>query len=174
MLTRISLFLLLLLLAFMLFNYHSVSVQLCKGPSVLRWRVCVSGVLRRPIELPVAFVIYRQEVHQEHVVRHGIHPKYFHLESWKHSPGKERKKHGATVKTGLWMFTTFYFYALLFLCARARVCVCVWTVVLNYFNYLEFVRGAKTNWAAVFFHQVSVFAGQTFSSRPTEHRLLEF
>lgn len=42
-------------------------------------------------KLPVTFVVYRQEVHQEHVVCHGIHPKYFHLESWKHSPGKERK-----------------------------------------------------------------------------------
>lgn len=50
--------------------------------------------------IPVAFVVHGQEVHQEHVVRHGIHPKYFHLESWKHSPGegrRRRKKHGATV-----------------------------------------------------------------------------
>lgn len=36
---------------------------------------------------PVTFVVYWQEVHQEHVVSHGIHPKYLHLKSWKHSPG---------------------------------------------------------------------------------------
>lgn len=41
-------------------------------------------------KLPVTFVVYRQKVHQEHIVCHGIHPKYFHLESWKHSPDEEK------------------------------------------------------------------------------------
>lgn len=50
--------------------------------------------------LPVTFVVHRQEVHQEHVVCHGIHPKYFHLESWKHSPGKEEKNTRLVLKRG--------------------------------------------------------------------------
>lgn len=53
--------------------------------------VCVCVQVCQNGKLPVTFVVYRQEVHQEHVVRHGIHSKYFHLESWKHSPGKGRK-----------------------------------------------------------------------------------
>ena len=53
---------------------------------------CLTRRLKTCKKLPVTFVVYRQEVHQEHVVCHGIHPKYFHLESWKHSPGKGKQK----------------------------------------------------------------------------------
>lgn len=35
---------------------------------------------------PVAFVIHRHKVHEEHVVSHGVHAKELHLESGEHAP----------------------------------------------------------------------------------------
>lgn len=40
---------------------------------------------------PVALVIHRHEVHEEHVVGHGVHAEKLHLESREHTPGDSRE-----------------------------------------------------------------------------------
>ncbi len=90
----------------LLVEFNTTKCGLCSSVKASGLAQCFTDLSRQKClktskKLPVTFVVYRQEVHQEHVVCHGIHPKYFHLESWKHSPGKEKKKHWATVKSWL-------------------------------------------------------------------------
>jgi len=42
--------------------------------------------------LPVALVVYGDEIHEEHVVSHGVHAEYLHLEGGEHAPATERRK----------------------------------------------------------------------------------
>lgn len=42
--------------------------------------------------MPVSLVIHRDEIHEEHVVSHRVHPKYLHLEGGEHAPGTERRE----------------------------------------------------------------------------------
>lgn len=42
--------------------------------------------------LPISLVIHRDEIHEEHVVSHRIHPEYLHLEGGEHAPGTERRE----------------------------------------------------------------------------------
>lgn len=44
--------------------------------------------------VPVTFVVHGQKVHEQHVVGHGIHPKYFHLECREHPPVETRRRAG--------------------------------------------------------------------------------
>lgn len=44
---------------------------------------------------PVALVVHRHEIHEEHVVRHGVHAEELHLERGEHAPGgSEAFSHG--------------------------------------------------------------------------------
>lgn len=44
---------------------------------------------------PVALVVHRHEIHEEHVVRHGVHAEELHLERGEHAPGgSEASSHG--------------------------------------------------------------------------------
>lgn len=46
------------------------------------------GTLPGPVgRSPVALVVHRHEVHEEHVVSHGVHAKELHLEGGEHAPG---------------------------------------------------------------------------------------
>lgn len=89
---------------FLLWNLMVQSESCAAQPSTVFYGPVLTDVccscLKTSKKLPVTFVVYRQEVHQEHVVCHGIHPKYFHLESWKHSPGKEKKNIGRLLNPG--------------------------------------------------------------------------
>lgn len=80
--------------SFLLVEFNTAKCGLCLRTCTVFYGPVVTDVccsfLKTSKKLPVTFVVYRQEVHQKHVVCHGIHPKYFHLESWKHSPGKEK------------------------------------------------------------------------------------
>lgn len=61
---------------------------------------CVQGIARREPWLPgapslpvpagrspVALVVHGHEVHEEHVVSHGVHAEQLHLEGGEHAPG---------------------------------------------------------------------------------------
>lgn len=42
--------------------------------------------------LPVSFVIHRDKIHEEHVVSHGVHAEYLHLEGGEHAPAAEQRE----------------------------------------------------------------------------------
>lgn len=42
--------------------------------------------------LPVSLVIHGDKIHEEHVVSHGVHAKYLHLEGGEHAPAAEQRE----------------------------------------------------------------------------------
>lgn len=42
--------------------------------------------------LPVSLVIHRDKIHEEHVVSHGVHAEYLHLEGGEHAPAAEQRE----------------------------------------------------------------------------------
>lgn len=42
--------------------------------------------------LPVSFVVHGNEIHEKHVVSHGVHAEYLHLEGGEHAPGTEGER----------------------------------------------------------------------------------
>lgn len=48
--------------------------------------------------LPVSLVVHGNEIHEEHVISHGVHPEYLHLEGGEHAPGTERRERRAELR----------------------------------------------------------------------------
>lgn len=48
--------------------------------------------------LPISLVVHGDEIHEEHVVSHGVHPEYLHLEGGEHAPGTERRERRAELR----------------------------------------------------------------------------